>query len=221
MSARDVASLAQLYVRAGRFEDAARAFGDAVCMDRKRIDVWCTHLLLLAYMDRSQEYRELRRWMHYYFARNPNPNRDILVHLLPPCLALNDAPDQTRLLALADLLTAISGEQRRLATASILQGIARYRCGDDAAALTALADGRKCELASYRAAGAFFESLAYRRLGQHADAELAFDRGCRLMRDLPEPGLTDLSKHYNPWFLAHIAYREAAAALRATGNSNP
>ena len=213
-----LAQQALLHLRFGRFESAAPDLARLVQLEPSDHWHWCRRACVLAYLGRTDEYREHCRKMLEHFAERKDGH--VLRMTVKTSLLLPEGVgvDVRELVRRAERgMAPVAGSQQLHGWAEMVVGMAQYRAGQTENAIGLLEKCRPVQNRDLRPMVEALLAMAYYRAGRATEAKEALDRCAQRMReDLPAAGSGDLSRNgsgLHDWLAAHVLWREAEALL--------
>jgi tetratricopeptide (TPR) repeat protein len=207
------AARAQVRSRKGRFAEAAADYAAATRLDPTDHYSWYVGAIAALYAGDMADYRAACRAMLSRFGRTTVPeraDRTAKTCLLDPEVTADPAAMAT-VQRLADLAVGPDTNKAHLPYFRLTKGMAEYRAGRHASAVTWLTKVR--ETAAYAGTAELADiylAMAYHRLGRGVEASASLDRAAAALRRYPDPSRPAADLPDGPDLLApHIALREA------------
>jgi tetratricopeptide (TPR) repeat protein len=209
---------AKLYVRAGRFDEAAADYARVFELEPERKDHWDWFHYggLLAYRGDEKAYRAHCGGMLRQFGSSDESH--VLDCTVKTCSLMPNGAggDPAALDRIASAVWSTGGrDQRHACWFRLMKGMAQYRAGSYDAAVNWLTDSLEPDLPHRTATAEAYLAMAYHRLGKADEARKTLARAeARAARLTPQPGIGDLAEGgIENWLVCHTALREARALV--------
>ena len=205
------------YVSAGRWEQAARAYGRVVAMNPLDHGSWYVLSPVLLAAGDVEGYRRHSREMLDRFESDPRP--EVAERTSKACL-LSPSPgvDLARALKLAERAVTDTERHQYYWYFMLTRGLAELRDGRDVEALSWLDRmGPRQDAAQFEGLAFCIRALACKRLGRDDDARAALAAARERMAQRPDPsrGRPYVVSTFNDWLIFEALFREAEAAVGA------